>query len=142
MTNVVALLARVKAFIKKYPALGAALVNFGVFAAGYFGLNINGDVLVTVVGVLDALFGVAVHTQVTPVAKLAPVPPAPKTLLSPVELETPAEPAEPVSEPAEEPKVADPAPAAPAPEATPPAAPAGGAEHPVQPPVTPPSEVK
>ena len=62
-------LVAIKNLLKTYPALSAALVNFGVFAAGYFGLHITADQLVAAVGVLDVLFGLIVHSNVIPVAK-------------------------------------------------------------------------
>lgn len=58
-------------FLKTYPAISAALTNFGVFAAGYFGLHLTAGELVGAVGVLDVLFGLIVHSNVTPLIRLA-----------------------------------------------------------------------
>jgi hypothetical protein len=52
--------------LRRYPAMSAALVNFGVFVAGYFGLHITAAQLVGFVGVLDVLFGIIVHSNVVP----------------------------------------------------------------------------
>ena len=64
-----------KTLLKTYPAISAALVNFGVFAAGYFGLHVTPAQLVAFAGILDALFGVIVHSNVTPVSKIPASPP-------------------------------------------------------------------
>ena len=69
MSKGMAVIVAVKNLLKTYPAISAALINFGVFAAGYFGLHITADQLVAAVGVLDVLFGVIVHSNVIPVAK-------------------------------------------------------------------------
>lgn len=73
MSNAVRLLSSVKYLLKTYPALSAALVNFGVFAAGYFGLHITAGQLVAAVGVLDVLFGMIVHSNVMPVSKVTAI---------------------------------------------------------------------
>lgn len=74
--------------LKTYPALSAALVNFGIFAAGYVGLKITAEQLVIFVGALDILFGALVHSNVVPLAKLDP----PKVAI----IHVPTEPAPPI----------------------------------------------
>src|ERR1700750_1544412 len=69
MAKLITMLVGIKNLLKNYPALSAALINFGVFAAGYFGLHITADQLVAAVGILDVLFGFIVHSNVIPVAK-------------------------------------------------------------------------
>lgn len=69
MSKLMAVLTAFKTILKTYPAMSAALINFGVFAAGYFGLHITAEQLVAAVGVLDVLFGVIVHSNVVPLPK-------------------------------------------------------------------------
>lgn len=72
MTRLAAIGTAAMRVLKTYPALSAALINFAVFAAGYFGLHITAEGLVAVVGALDMIAGAIVHSQVTPVAKINP----------------------------------------------------------------------
>ena len=67
--KLVAVLAAVQTFLKTYPAISAALINIAVVACAYFGLNVTGDQIVFVAGIVAALLGVLVHSHVTPVAK-------------------------------------------------------------------------
>lgn len=69
MNKLTGLVVGIKDLLKTYPALSAALVNFGVFVAGYFGLHITAEQLLMYVGVADVLFGLIVHSNVIPVAK-------------------------------------------------------------------------
>jgi hypothetical protein len=57
--------------LRTYPAISAALVNFGVIAAAHFGIHATGAQLVADVGALDVLFGIIVHSNVVPLAKVA-----------------------------------------------------------------------
>lgn len=70
MTKLVSALASIQKLLKDYPALSAALVNVGVVLAAYFGLHITADQLVGFVAVANVLFGIIVHSNVTPVNKL------------------------------------------------------------------------
>jgi len=70
MIKLMKFLTAFKELLKTYPALSAALVNFGVFVAGYFGLHITASQLVMYVGVADVLFGLVVHSNVVPLNKV------------------------------------------------------------------------
>lgn len=75
MSNVITQAAAgFKNLLTTYPALSAAIVNFGVFVAGYYGLKITANQLVMYSGVADVLFGLVVHSNVVPLAKLAKPP--------------------------------------------------------------------
>lgn len=139
MSKVVDYAVKGKAFLAKYPALSAALVSFGVFVAGYFGLNISGDTLVAVVGVLDAVFGMAVHAKVVPLAKVEPVVPVVvKSAADPnPPIAAPDKPAEPVIPAGPQPE--PPLPATPAPATPPVVETAPQPAPPVDPPATPPN---
>lgn len=65
------LLSAISQVLRMYPALSAAAVNIAVTAAAYAGLHITGEQLIYVMGAVTALFGMLVHSNVTPVAKLA-----------------------------------------------------------------------
>lgn len=139
MSKVIDYATKGKAFLAKYPALSAALVSFGVFLAGYFGLNVSGDTLVAFVGVLNAVFGLAVHSRVVPLAKLEPPAGSKPVIPAGPQPEAPLPVTAPESAP-EAPKAPEPAPAPEAPVAPPAAPPATPPSvPPVDPPGTPPA---
>ena len=55
--------------LKRYPAASAALLNVGVILVGYLGFHVTGADLVYMMTVATTLFGVIVHTLVSPVSK-------------------------------------------------------------------------
>lgn len=67
-------LAAVHQLFATYPALSAALVNIAVIVAAYLGLPLTGAELVYLVGVVTTLFGVIVHSNVVPLAKVPVTP--------------------------------------------------------------------
>jgi len=70
MNKMVAVFTGIREILVTYPALSAALVNVAVVVLSYFGLHITGPNLIYIAGVVTTLFGVIVHSNVTPIAKL------------------------------------------------------------------------
>ena len=66
MTKLATALAFIPHVLSAYPALSAALVNIAVVIAAYCGLHITGQELIYMVGVVTALSGAVVHSNVTP----------------------------------------------------------------------------
>jgi hypothetical protein len=73
MSKFIRVLTCVKGILKTYPALSAAVVNVGVALLSYFGLHVTGDELIYIVGLVTALLGLVVHSNVTPLARIEKV---------------------------------------------------------------------
>jgi hypothetical protein len=61
--------------LRMYPAISAAVLNAGVAVAAYAGFHITGEQLIYVISAASVLFGLLVHSNVTPVAKIKSVKP-------------------------------------------------------------------
>jgi hypothetical protein len=69
MGTLVSLFSTVSTILATYPAISTTLVSLGVVVAAFFGLNITGDQLIYVVGVVMTLAGLLIHSNVMPMIR-------------------------------------------------------------------------
>jgi len=69
MKTLVSIFSVVSTILATYPAISTALVSLGVVIAAFFGMNITGDQLIYVVGVVTTLAGLLVHSNVMPMIR-------------------------------------------------------------------------